>query len=197
MQGFVSCHRFSHKVLIEQSIEIIQDDDIWAYLGFLIDRKETRGVISQSSPPDQVSLPEQSIEIDPEEGPVDTPVEVVGWGFASREDIVVEFDGDEVDLEGEVRTDDNGEFSTYFYIPESPAGVHTVTSVIGLTETEAEFNVEPCIMITPQSGEAGTIVTISGTGFARKPSEATIYFDNTVAAIASPDGNGSFNTTGP
>jgi len=136
------------------------------------------------------------IEIDPEEGPVDTFVEITGEAFAADEDIEIEFDGDEIDIEdGDDETDSDGEFSAFIIIPESKAGEHDITVIVGDVEVEAVFTVEPDIIITPQSGEAGTEVTISGTGFARRPNEVFIYFHNTEIAAAAMDTNGSFTTT--
>lgn len=111
------------------------------------------------------------IEFDPDDGPVGTEVEIEGVGFAPNEDLVVEYDGEEIDIDsGDEEADNNGEFSLFIIIPESEFGDHTIT-VIGedsLAELEETFTVESEIRINPVSGEAGTVVTVTGTGFDRR-----------------------------
>lgn len=140
------------------------------------------------------------IVLDPEEGPVDYLIEISGTDFAPDEEITIEFAGDEVDIEdGDDETDSSGDFSSFIIVPEIRGGAHDITVIVGsgttAFEVEAEFTVEPDIIITPQSGEAGTSVTISGTGFARRPKEAFIYFNNNNISVATMDTRGSFSTT--
>jgi len=107
-------------------------------------------------------------DFDPDEGTVGTEVEISGGGFAPGETISVEYDGEEMDIEsGDEETDDNGEFTLFIIIPESQYGEHTVT-VIGddsLVEIEETFTVGTDIVASPVSGEAGTVITVTGTGF--------------------------------
>ncbi len=136
------------------------------------------------------------ISIDPDKGPVDTLVEITGEGFAADEEIIIEFDGDEVDIEdGDDETDSSGEFSSDIFVPESDAGAQVIKVIVGTVEVEADFTVESDIIISPQSGEAGTEVTISGTGFARRPKEVYVYFNNSQVALDIMDRQGSFNTS--
>jgi len=134
------------------------------------------------------------ITLDPDEGPVATEVEITGTEFSSRDDIIIEYDGDEVDIEGDDETDSYGEFVSFILIPESTAGIHTITITVSGSEVEAEFTVEPEVILSPTSGEADTTVTVSGTGFGRRE-EVTIYFNNTGLATATADGQGSFDFT--
>ena len=139
------------------------------------------------------------ITIDPDEGPVGTAVEISGEDFDDREDISIEYDGDDITddiVDGEAETDRDGEFECTIIIPESTAGDHTIT-VIGDdsgNEVEAVFTVEPEITISPESGGAGTPVTVSGTGFDRR-SDFTIYLDNTEVATETTDRDGGFDIT--
>ncbi|MFC2007994.1 IPT/TIG domain-containing protein [Chloroflexota bacterium] len=136
------------------------------------------------------------IEIDPEEGTVDTEVEITGTGFPANEDIdKIEFDGDEVDIEdGDEDTDSDGEFSTFILIPESDAGDQTITVTIGSSEAEATFTVEPEIVLSVNSGKTDDEVTISGTGFGRR-NDVTIYFRNVGVATKETSSRGSFSAT--
>ncbi len=134
------------------------------------------------------------IELDPDEGPVDTEVEISGEDFGDREDITVEYDGDEVDIEsGDDDTDSGGDFECTIIIPKSAAGDHTIT-VIGDDsdiEAEAEFTVEPAMTISPTSGTPGTMVIVTATGFDGR-SDITIYFNDVSIATDESDKYGSF-----
>lgn len=167
---------------------------------------QVRAVDALTNAPLGVSLPftvtvTAEITVEPDEGAVGTEVEISGEGFDSREDIIVEYDGDEVDIEdGDDDTDSDGEFEgTIIIIPESTAGDHTIT-VIGDDsgfEAEAEFTVEPQITVSPTSGLAEVEVTVTGTGFDRR-SDITIYFSNVEMAISGDDDtdrDGSFIAT--
>jgi len=110
---------------------------------------------------------------DPDEGTVGTEVEISGEGFAPDETIVVEYDGEEIDIEsGDEETDVNGEFTLFIIVPESEFGEHTITvrGEDSLAELEDIFTVESEINVNPVSGEAGTVITVTGTGFDRRNS---------------------------
>ena len=167
---------------------------------------QVRAVDALTNAPLGVSLPftvtvTAEITIEPDEGAVGTEVEISGEGFDSREDIIVEYDSDEVDIEdGDDDTDSDGEFGdTIIIIPESTAGDHTIT-VIGddsSFEAEAEFTVEPQITVSPTSGLVEVEVTITGTGFGRR-SEIIVYFSNVEMAMSGDDEtdrDGSFTAT--
>lgn len=138
------------------------------------------------------------ITLDPDEGAVGTEVEIEGEGFAGGEEITVEYAGDEVDIEsGDEETDSDGEFSCTVIIPESTKGKHTVTVTDESgSEAEADFTVEPGIVLTPASGAAGTGITVSGTGF-RSTRSITVTFNDTEVATTpatfKSDSEGSFS----
>jgi len=126
------------------------------------------------------------ITLDLEEGPVGTEVEIAGTDFGSNKDITVEYDGVEVDIEsGDDGTTSSGEFVSFITIPESTAGVHTITVIdTSANEAEAEFTVEPEIVITPTSGAIGDEVAVSGTGFGYRK-YVTIFFDDVEMTVTS------------
>ncbi len=135
-------------------------------------------------------------DFDPDEGTVGTEVEIAGEGFSPEEAITVEYDGDEIDIEsGDEETDDDGEFELTVIIPESTYGEHTIT-VLGeesLAELELEFFVIPEITIDPEEGEAGTLVTIVGTGFDRY-GDVVITLDGDEVKEKRAGSDGSFDT---
>ena len=112
------------------------------------------------------------ITIKPRKGVVGTEVEISGEGLSSKEDIIIEYDGDDLKIvAGDDQADSAGTFKgTIIIIPESTAGDHTIT-VTGEdsgTEDEVEFTVEPEMTINPTSGSSGIQVTVSGTGFGHR-----------------------------
>jgi len=109
-------------------------------------------------------------DFSPDKGAVGTEVKISGEGLAPNEDIIVEYDGDEIDIDaGDEEADNNGEFTLYIIIPESEYGEHTIT-IIGensLVELEETFSIEPEISINPLRGKTGSVITVTGTGFDR------------------------------
>jgi len=137
------------------------------------------------------------IAIDPDEGPVGTDVEIIGSEFAGSQDIIIEFDGREIDvndIEGDIETESDGDFESFILIPESTAGTKTITITVSGGEVTADFTVEPDITLDKTSGEAGATVTVSGTGFGRR-SDVVIYFNNIGVATRTTSSKGSFDTT--
>jgi len=133
------------------------------------------------------------ISISDSSGPVDTEVKITGTDFADDEEITIEFDGDDVRIEdGNEDTNSAGGFNSYIYIPDSTAGDHTIKVIVGSTEVEEDFEVEPEVTITPTSGEAGASIAVSGTGFARR-GDITIFFNNVGLKTANAGTDGTFN----
>lgn len=136
------------------------------------------------------------ITLDPEDGPVDTPLEITGAEFSASDDIIIEYDGREVDIESgsDDETDSSGDFSSVILVPDSIAGTHTLTVTVDGTEIEAEFTVVPDVILAPTSGQAGDQVTVSGTGFG-KSEEVIIWFQDIGLATETTGRYGSFATT--
>jgi len=135
------------------------------------------------------------VEVDPDEGAVGIEVEVAGSGFPDNSDIIIEYDGDELDIEdGDDETDSDGEFVSLIIIPESTAGEHTITVNVDGNEAEIGFAVEPEITISPSSGEADTEVTVSGAGYGNRQ-DVVVYFDDDEIAAETTGSDGSFVAT--
>jgi len=134
------------------------------------------------------------LSISPEEGTVDTEVRVNGSGFESRESIEIKFGSSTVEISrGDEDTSSSGSFTSYFLVPESVAGDHTITVEVDNDEAEAEFTVEPYIEIDPEEGAVNDRILVTGTGFARME-DFTITFDGEEVGGDTTDGSGSFET---
>ena len=138
-------------------------------------------------------------QIDPDEGPVGTEVEIQGTGFDRNEDITIEFDNVDQDIEsGDEDADTRGEFTCTILIPESTAGDHNITAEDeSRNEGRATFTVTPEIIIDPEEGTVGDEVTVTGTGFGNRK-DITITFDDDEVDISGDeetDTKGSFEAT--
>jgi len=132
------------------------------------------------------------ISLYPSKGKVGTQIEIDGTNFAGNKSITFKYDGNSVPISsGDKQTNSQGDFTSVIRVPESTAGSHTVSATVSGDEATANFNVEPEAVISPTSGESGTTVIISGTGFG-KLKTVTIWFYNTAVATATTNTLGSF-----
>ncbi len=138
------------------------------------------------------------ISISPTTGPVDSPVDITGSLFVPSTSITVKYDGAATTIEdGDILTNTIGGFLSTIYVPESTAGTHTISVAVGTVEVASTFTVKPEITLWPQSGQAGTQVTVTGTGFVRRP-QVSFYFNNQLMQeilAFSSDTKGSFTAT--
>ncbi len=134
----------------------------------------------------------------PDEGAVGTEAEITGEGFGDREDIAIEYDGDDITddiVDGDAETDSDGDFEVTIVIPASAAGDNTIT-VTGEdsgSEATADFTVEPEVTLSPTSGPPGTGVTVAGTGFGYRSDIDVVDFggDDIAGNIEGDDRTGS------
>ncbi len=129
----------------------------------------------------------------PDDGVVGTEVDISGEDFGEREDITIEYDGDDIDIEsGDDKTDSGGDFDLTILIPPSTAGDHTVTISDGsLTEVEEVFTVEPEMSFTPILAPPGDTVEVTGTGFGDR-ADVDIFLNAQVVATKQAGRDGSF-----
>lgn len=125
-------------------------------------------------------------EMTPTEGPVGTEVELSGVGFDGNDEIRILYDGDLLDIGsggGDRRFKGNGSFTSRVAIPESTAGVHTLTvEDEGDHSGQVQFTVEPGIVLSPSPASSGKEVTITGSGFG-DDADIFVYFDGDVVYI--------------
>jgi len=81
-----------------------------------------------------------------------------------------------------VKTDTEGQFETYFTVPDGFGFVHDVRIINqdGITENQAAFEVTMQASISPSSGPAGTPITIElrGVGWRALENSWTVLYDN-------------------
>jgi len=126
------------------------------------------------------------ITISPTSGAVGDTITVSGTGFAASSDIIIYFDGDEVDITaGDNDTNSDGSFSdATFIIPDTSRGSHTIKAKDEDNNYDtATFTVAQKITIDPTSGSSGTTVTVTGTGF-KANYAITIKYDGTTVATS-------------
>jgi len=141
---------------------------------------------------DTITITASSISISPTKGGVGTKVKVTGSGFEDRESITIKFGSSTVSIsEGNEETSSSGGFTSYFLVPESTAGDHTVTAKVHNDEAEADFEVEPAITIDPAEGAANERITVTGTGFASQKN-VTITIGGEEVGGDETDSSGSF-----
>jgi hypothetical protein len=146
----------------------------------------------------QFTIAAGEITISPATGPVDTALRIAGTGFIPSTAITIKYDNVAVTIsDGDTVTNTSGNFDSYIYVPESVAGSHTITVIVGSSDVSKTFTVKPDIIISPQSGEAGTQVTVSCAGFSRR-AQPIIYFNaypvETLTGVIA-DTKGSFSTS--
>jgi hypothetical protein len=136
-------------------------------------------------------------EIEPQSGPAGTNITINAWGFVTSEiGVTVTWDG-EVIKRGLVAHSD-GTIEYILKAPESARGVHSV-GIYGRVFSrkgsfpDYDFEILPSLTIEPSSGNKGTAVSMSGTGF-KDNDKITVYYDEEKTDIsATTDMNGSFS----
>jgi len=125
-------------------------------------------------------------------------VTVDGTGFTATIPVTISFDN--VTVVSAV-TDANGSFTEVaFSVPEKPRGTHrvTVADIINIHSLSIKLIVRQSITITPTSGNVGTTVKVSGTGFRAYWSITLVHEGvviNTSPASVVTNAAGSFNAT--
>ena len=135
------------------------------------------------------------VTIDPTSGSPGAKVTVTGTGFAKDEDITITFDDDEVDISGDDATDKYGSFEATFNVPVVKPGKYDV----GIEDDdgnkdEAKFTIAASINLSPTTGDVGTEMTVSGTGFIAGGT-VTINYDAAEVATAPTASDGAFSAT--
>jgi hypothetical protein len=140
-----------------------------------------------------------SISISPDSGIVGDEVTVSGKGFAVAENsIVVTYDG--TNVQTGITAGNTGSWETTFSLPISAKGSHTVNASGQTTQASdvpaLTVTINPEISMTPQSGNVGTSISVTGMGFGKSEGSIVVSFDSTnVKTGISADTKGSWNTS--
>jgi hypothetical protein len=100
------------------------------------------------------------------------------------------------------RTNDDGDFTIPFTVPESYKGAHEVHIVVLDDTADAYFTVKTGLTVSPEKGPVGTNVTVKGRGFAKNEEgiELMYYLDGnyeTVERNITANAKGSWKTSFP
>lgn len=137
---------------------------------------------------------EPEMTVDVTSGKAGDTVTVSGTGFGGSADVTVTFGGDEVATDD---ADSDGSFEISFTVPAVAPGTYDIEALDDDDNSgEATFTIAANLSISATTGNVGTEVTISGTGF--KPTTAvtiTYASASSVVATTTTDANGAFSAT--
>ena len=122
-------------------------------------------------------------------------VTLSGNGFYSNTAITIYFDSNPVTLASPVTTDYNGQFNNAtFTVPTAAGGAHTVTAGdTGGVSFGANFTVSAKLSLSAATGNVGSSITASGSGFAVS-SPMSFFIDGTAfSSTARTDATGNFS----
>jgi IPT/TIG domain len=133
-----------------------------------------------------------SLNISPPNGTVGDKVDVLGSGFIGNSEVSVTLNGEKVAY---AQVYERGNFDAIFNVPAIKAGTYAVEiEDASHTKRWIDFTVDSRISLSKASGEVGTKLTVTGTGF---EGGAIIIFQYDTAEISwtVADDSGSFSFT--
>ena len=139
-----------------------------------------------------------SITLNPTNGPIGSSVNVTGSGFAASQPVIVMFAGSTIQtIPVSFNTNSVGFFNASFTTPNGQtAGGKIVNATdASLNSAIATFTVTPSISLSPTSGNAGSTVTVSGSGFAASKQITATFAGSsvTLSGTTSTDSTGAFS----
>ena len=131
--------------------------------------------------------------VSPDSGSPGDTATVSGTGFAEEVTVIIEFGGDEVASD---ETEDDGSFQVSFAVPVKAPGTYNVEAIDDdNNRDEVEFTIGSGAQVSQTTGNVGSQVTVSGSGFSPN-TPMTINYDTTpVAAGTATDDVGRFSAT--
>jgi hypothetical protein len=115
-------------------------------------------------------------------------VTIGGTGFAGKGTVSLTYDGSSLTT---ATADASGAFTATFAIPASAAGAHTLVATDGARNLSFSFTVVPGAKISPDSGDVGTPITVTGSGFIAR-GQITVRYDAAQVGVLAADSAGSF-----
>lgn len=138
--------------------------------------------------------------LSPSQGHVGTTLHVRGGGFDANETVTLSYEGTTVATPS---TDSMGGFTTSFVVPNTIiSGIVTVqaTGESSAISASAQFTVLADLKITPTTGPSGTVITLTGKGYAGFSLINIYWYDphtktKTFLSSISTSATGTFTTT--
>jgi hypothetical protein len=123
---------------------------------------------------------------------VGAPLTITGSGFSANQAVTVKIDNVAVSITPVPYSTSSGTFTATFSVPATAKGAHTLSVQVGSgsASTTTITIKEKVTDMTPTNGPGGTVVKVSGTGFA--PGSATVTFDGESIGTITVESNGSF-----
>jgi hypothetical protein len=142
-----------------------------------------------------------NVELNVDEGFVDSNVSVSGTGYSSFRPITLQFGDTTVAL-----TDDSGKactsgasggFDCEFDVPAASAGSHKVTASDDNGFSDAtHFKVKPSVEMITEGGSVGSRAAVVGDGFKKKDAVTVTFDDQRVSTDCKTDRNGTLSPCG-
>ncbi|MEK7812377.1 MAG: hypothetical protein AAB296_01340, partial [Candidatus Desantisbacteria bacterium] len=136
----------------------------------------------------------QVYSVTPTTGSVGTVVSVAGTGYGADDGITIAFG-----TNNSIRTlfaDARGWFNTSFVVDMQACGTTTITASGSDAVAQNVFGIQPQVVsVLPTAGTVGTVVTISGSGYAANDSITVAFGTNSSIQTAMVSTYGSFSTT--
>jgi len=138
------------------------------------------------------------IAITPNSGATGTAITVAGHGFGvSETNVAVTYDGTIVS--SGITADANGAWNTSLSAPGSTKGIHYIDASGDATKAsdvaDKPFTVSPVVTMDPTSGGVGTLVTMTGTGFATAEGIKVQFSSKDVRTGITAQVDGSWSTS--
>jgi hypothetical protein len=134
------------------------------------------------------------ITVTPAAGSPGGTVTVEGTGFGKDVDVTIEFDGKEV---AEDETDRDGSFAVTFTLPAEGPGTYKIRAEDeDRNRDDVNFNIATEINLSRTTGNVGSEVTVSGSGFTPNTTVTVNYASEpVVVATTTADATGKFSAT--
>ncbi len=138
------------------------------------------------------------IAVTPNSGAQGTAITVAGHGFGvSEKNVAVTYDGTIVS--SGITADANGAWNTSLSAPSSVGGIHYIAAsgdvTIASDVAAKPFTVSPVVTMDPTAGGVGTLVTLTGTGFATAEGIKVQFSSMDMRTDITAQVNGSWSTS--
>ncbi len=133
---------------------------------------------------------EAEITVSPDSGTAGTTVQISGTGFAGEVNVIINFNGQAANTG---TTDAQGSFSVTIAPTITTPGSYNIDADDGTNSASSSFEISTVTLtVTPPTGEAGTPVTVLGTGYLPNQFIIITFNDINVAPLTESNSNGAF-----